>query len=145
MGIPADIAARLSDLGVPVLLPEQAHIPGDYADLDTDGQPKEGARTGLLYYLEAEAPAGFVQIEQPLTISTDDYVARYWVPVSTIATTEATAQALSEQVRRALCGTPWEPGPYARALADRPRLVSGGFFLCRPTYDISEIDGVIAV
>lgn len=133
--IPADIQSRLAALGVPVLLPEEM-------ETVLSGR-RPGEAGGISGYLAAN-PDGYVQIEEPFAVSTDDYVARYWIPVAAIALTAERAGELSRFVHLALCGHPWEPGPYTRAIADQPRR-EAGFFLCRPSYEIPEINGVLAV
>lgn len=135
--ITTDLHARLSAvLSCPVLLPEQRELP-------LAGR-KPGQAGGLSGYLGLH-PGGFVQLEEPQGISDDGVTAVWWVPVAALAPTPEGAEALAEQVRRVLCGSPRDPGPYQPRLPDTARLIVPGVYLCRPTYEILAIDGTLAV
>ena len=136
-----DLAAHVHALltaalppGTPALLPEQAQ--------SVLGGRGPGGTGGISGYLTAH-PGGYVQIEVPIGVSVNDYVARWWVTAAALHATPAGAGALAEQVRRALTGRPDEPGPATRVLADAPQSV-GPAFVCRSTYEFTELDGRVA-
>ncbi|EYB67023.1 hypothetical protein DEIPH_ctg052orf0018 [Deinococcus phoenicis] len=132
-----DLHTRLTAaLPCPVLLPEQRELP-------LAGR-KPGQSGGLGGYLAAH-PGGYVQLEDAQGISDDGVTAVWWVPVAALAPTAEQSDALAGQVRRLLCGSPRCPGPYTPTLPDTARLVSPGVSLCRPSYQILSIDGVLAV
>ncbi|WP_191301231.1 hypothetical protein [Deinococcus indicus] len=136
-----DLATHISELltaalppGTPVLLPEQIQEPL------AGGKPNQP--TGVRAYLQAH-PGGYVQIEAPIGVGVNDYVARWWVTAAALHATPAGAGALAEQIRRALTGRPDEPGPGIRVLADAPQSI-GAAFVCRSTYEFTELDGRVA-
>lgn len=144
--IVTDLHARLTAaLSVPVLLPEERDVPAQAAPLDAQGRPMVGGgERGLGAYL-AQHPGGYVQLEETQGIADDGVTAVWWVPVAALAPTAEQAEALAEQVRRVLCGSPRDPGPYQPRLPDTARLIVPGVYLCRPTYEILAIDGALAV
>lgn len=145
MTIPEAMHALLSAAlpGVPVLLPEEASTPANYAPLAPDGLPLAGGERGLTAYLAAH-PQGYVQIEEPQPISSDGLTDLYWVPVASLAHDQATCAALARTVDLTLNGPPGEPGPHARVFGDQPRRHPAGFFMARPTYDALTIGGTPA-
>lgn len=130
-----DIHARLLaalPAGTPVLLPEEREQP-------LAGR-RPGQAGGLSGYLAAH-PAGYVQLEEPLPITSDGVTSVFWVPVASLASTADACAALAAQVARALCGWPTDPGPHREVTPAQPTLLQPGVYICRPTYDALTIDG----
>ncbi len=144
--IVTDLHARLTAaLSVPVLLPEERDVPAQAAPLDAQGRPMVGGgERGLGAYLQVH-PGGFVQLEDPQGIADDGVTAVWWVPVAAVAPTAQAADALAGEVRRVLCGSARDPGPYLPRLPDSPRAIAQGAYLCRPSYECLAIDGTLAV
>lgn len=120
---------------VPVLLPEEIQ------KINAGGKP--GQPAGLAVYLR-EHPQGWVQVEEPVPISSDGTTAVFWVAVASITGTPAEAADLAAQVRRALNGTPYEPGPHSEVTPAAPSLLDPrvpGVWAVRPTYDALTIAG----
>lgn len=132
-----DLSSRLlARLSCPVLLPEERETP-------LQGR-KPGEAGGLGAYL-ARHPAGYVQLEEPQGITDDGVTAVWWVPVAALAPTAEAAEALASAVRRVLCGSARDPGPYRPVLPDTPRQLAPDAYLCRPSYEFLTIDGTLAV
>lgn len=121
-------------------LPEQVPVlpPEDIQKINAGGKP--GQPTGLAAYLRAN-PSGWVQVEEPLPISADSVTARYWVAVATLGATAAEAAALALLVRRALTGTPRDPGPHTQATPAEPAQPTPGVWMVRPNYQVLTVDG----
>ncbi|WP_027459266.1 hypothetical protein [Deinococcus murrayi] len=134
--IVTDLHERLTAAGLHVLLPEERERP-------LAGR-KPGQAGGLEAYLR-QHPQGYVQLEEAQGITDDGVTAVYWVPVAAIAPTAADDDALAAQVRRVLCGSPRDPGPYLPRLPDSPRAIADGVYLCRPSYECLAVDGTLAV
>lgn len=130
-----DIHARLVaalPAGTPVLLPE------DREQALAGRRP--GQAGGLSGYLAAH-PNGYVQIEDPLSISSDGVTGVFWMPVAALARTADACLELARLVNRALCGLPHDPGPHREVTPAQPTLLQPGVYICRPTYDALTIDG----
>lgn len=142
--ITTDLHARLSAaLGptIPVLLPEQLRDPLEAAPLDAQGRPSvTGGERGLGAYLKAH-PGGYVQIEQPVPITSDGTTATYWCAVASTHASHVGAALLARAVRRALNGTPYEPGAFREVTPSQPEALAPGAWMVRATYEILTIDG----
>lgn len=131
----ADIHARLVaalPAETPVLRPE------DREQALSGRRP--GQAGGLSGYLAAH-PGGYVQLEEPLSISSDGVTGVFWVPVAALALTAEACLDLARLVNRALCGFPHDPGPHREVTPAQPTLLQPGVYICRPTYDALTIDG----
>lgn len=93
---------------VPVLQPPTGPpIPAEWQEETPEGDIKPKGRRGLLVYLEQEAPSGYVQLYDLQPLSTQSgWADQHLLTVTCTATTEALAQGVAAQVRRALGGTP---------------------------------------
>ena len=140
--ITEDIRDRLTAaLSVTVLLPEQLREPLDAAPLDALGRPAVGAgERGLSAYL-TQHPGGYVQIEQPMPITSDGLTGTYWVAVASVHTSPDGAASLAQQVRRALTGFNYAPGRYRQVTPAQPQQLTPGVWMMRPTYETKTIDG----
>nr|WP_244977062.1 hypothetical protein [Deinococcus humi] len=130
-----DIHARLVaalPAGTQVLLPEDR-------ERALAGR-RPGQAGGLSGYLAAH-PNGYVQVEDPLSISSDGVTGVFWVPVAALALTADACLDLARLVSRALCGFPHDPGPHREVTPAQPTLLQPGVYICRPTYDALIIDG----
>ena len=82
-----DMQARLRAAlppDVPVLLPESIREPLEAAPLDAQGRPMVGGgERGLGAYLRAH-PAGYVQIEEPVALTSDGLSGVFWVAVAAL-------------------------------------------------------------
>lgn len=139
-----DIHQRLTaalPAGVPVLKPDQLLIPGEWEEETPDGDIKAGGERGLHVYLRQRAPAGYVQIEQPVPITSDGTTATYWCAVAAIHADKGSAALLARAVRHALNGTPYEPGAFREVAPGQPETLAPGAWLVRATYEILTIDG----
>lgn len=136
MTIAADLHTRLRAVlppEVPVLPPEDIEVP--------KGGRKPGQAAGLVGYL-TQHPQGYVQVEEPLPISANSVTSTFWVAVAAIAPTAAGAAALALRVRRALAGSPRDPGPYPQVTPAEAIQLSPGVWTIRPTYQALTVDGV---
>ncbi|WP_288481010.1 hypothetical protein [uncultured Deinococcus sp.] len=136
VSIAADLHTRLRAAlppEVPVLPPEDIEVP--------KGGRKPGQAAGLVGYL-AQHPQGYVQVEEPLPISANSVTSTFWVAVAAIAPTAAGATALALLVRRALAGSPRDPGPYPQVTPAEAVQLSPGVWTIRPTYQVLTVDGV---
>jgi hypothetical protein len=113
------------NLTVPILGPEAA---------------KGVEQAGLLKYLK-DHPTGYVQLEEPIFISTDGQTSRFWQTVACVAPARAAADFLCAQVRLQLAGTSVEPGFYAVAQDAVARQTADGVYAARPAFEILTIDG----
>lgn len=116
--------AELS-LTVPVLLPEEA---------------RDVEQTGLLKYLSVN-PQGYVQLEDPIFISTNGQTSRFWQTVACVAPARAAANLLCAQVRLQLAGNSVEPGRYAVTQDAVAVLTADGIYAARLTLETLTIDG----
>lgn len=113
MTLTADLQARLSGLGVPVLAPDEVETPARYsAATDAQGRPSADGARGLAAYLAAH-PGGYVQIERLDALLVQGASQRHMVTLSAVAATEATCQALADAVTLALNYRAQRPTPYA--------------------------------
>ena len=139
-----DMQARLRAAlppDVPVLLPESIREPLEAAPLDAQGRPMVGGgERGLGAYLRAH-PAGYVQIEEPVALTSDGLSGVFWVAVAALHSTPTGANALALTVRRALSGTPYEPGPHQEVTPAQPHQLAPGVWQVRPTFDALTVDG----
>lgn len=144
MGITADLHKRLTDaLGasIPVLKPEELRVPLEAAPVDAQGRPMVGGgERGLGAYLK-QHPDGYVQIEQPMAITSDGLTGTFWVAVAALHTTSDGCADLAQQIRRALSGTPFQPGSYLEVTPAQPERLQEGVWMCRPTYNAYTLDG----
>lgn len=142
--IAQDIHDRLRAVlpdSVPILLPEQQREPLEAAPVDAQGRPRVGGgERGLGAYLAAH-PQGYVQVEEPLAISGDGLTGVFWVAVASVCPDGPAVTALARQVRRALSGTPFAPGPHREVTPAQPQQLAPGAWMVRPTYDALTIDG----
>jgi len=102
------VVARLRALGLPgpLLLPEDALTPAEWAEKDAQGIPTAKGKRGLGFYLADQAPDGYVQVYEPTATQTTGGVHdEHWVTVDAVAAHRQTAQALGQLVRR-IPGTP---------------------------------------
>lgn len=140
-----DIHARLTAaLGaeVPVLLPQQLREPLEAAPLDAQGRPMVGGgERGLGAYL-AQHPAGYVQIEQPVPITSDGLAGTFWVALAVFQASYTDASALGLRVYRALAGWPWAPGPYREITPAQPEQLSPGVWMVRRTFEGKTLDSM---
>lgn len=142
--IVTDLHARLRAAlppEVPVLTPGQQREPYDYAPHDAQSRPMVGGgERGLGAYLAAH-PAGYVQIEAPFPIQ-DGVITAYWTALAAVAPTSAAADALADQVRRVLIGTPGRaPGRYRPQFPPDSASLSPGAWLSRQTVQAALIGG----
>ncbi|AFD25901.1 hypothetical protein DGo_CA1974 [Deinococcus gobiensis I-0] len=136
MSIATDLHTRLRAAlppEVPVLPPEDLEMP--------KGGRKPGQAAGLVGYL-TQHPQGYVQVEEPLPISANSVTATFWVAVAATAASPTTAAALALLVRRALAGSPRDPGPYPQVTPAEAVQLSPGVWTIRPTYQVLTVDGM---
>lgn len=142
--IARDIQQRLTvTLGpqIPVLMPEEIRTPLEAAPLDAQGRPVIGqGQRGIGAYL-AQHPSGYVQIEQPVPITSDGLTGTFWVAVASIHTSEQDAYLLWARAYRVLNGFAWAPGPYREVTPGQPEPLAPGAWMVRATYEILTIDG----
>lgn len=145
MTLTADLQARLSGLGVPVLAPDEVEVPARYsAATDAQGRPSADGVRGLAAYLAAH-PSGYVQVEEPQGISAEGNFETYWLTLGCVAASPAACSALARAVTVALCGDPTrDPGAYRMALPGQPGVLERGAFIARPTFEISLFNGELA-
>lgn len=127
---------------VPVLLPEQVQEPLTAAPTDAQGRPRVGGgERGLGAYL-AQHAGGYVQVEEPLPITSSGARDTYWVTVAAIHTTQADAHALAQQVARTLTGIPGaDPGYYRPQTPPEHLTLGPGAHAARATYAITLLLG----
>jgi len=128
-----DLTTRLT--GLTVLRPEERE--------SVFAGRRPGGTGGLSAFLAAH-PDGVVQLEDAQPISSDGLLDLFWVPVGCLGPTKQSAQQLAERVTLRLCGTNRDPGHYTRQIPDQPRrLPDDGAWLCRPTFSVTLLAGMI--
>ena len=117
----------LQELNVTVLSPDDIELPH---------------KKGLLAWLK-EHPGGYVQIEEPLSVSTDGLTSLFWVTVACVAQDRETAQALSDRAHPLIAGTPTEPTNHPMVTDSRARQTSPGVYVCRRAYEVTTLNTVV--
>lgn len=116
-----DVQARLAGLGVPVLMPEERELPL------AGRQP--GQAGGLSGYLAAH-PGGYVQLSDADGAYTSTVRDIGLMPLTVLAPTRDSADALAAQVTALLHGTTARPTPYQLFSGARHEYLPGiGFSL----------------
>jgi hypothetical protein len=124
-----DVQTRLSSLSIPVLMPEDRELP-------LSGR-KPGQAGGLTAYLQAHA-TGYVQLYDASGLLSNTLLDTGFMRLEIVAPTRAAAEALSDQVRALLGGTPVRPTPY-RVFIPPQTTVQDGLVRVVTTYQTSTI------